>query len=58
MFQLLSCTLSHHHQFAVHRGFTIYILILYMIRMSQKMTSQTITDEFIYVSVQGNERNT
>ena len=27
--------------------FTIYILILYMIRMSQKMTSQTITDEFI-----------
>jgi hypothetical protein len=29
-----------------------------MILMSEKMTSQTITDEFIYVSVQGNERNT
>ncbi len=31
--------------------FTISILILYMIVMSEKMMSQTITDEFIYVSV-------
>jgi hypothetical protein len=38
--------------------FTISILVLYMILMSEKMMSQTITDEFIYVSVQGNERNT
>ncbi len=38
--------------------FTISILILYMILMSEKMTSQTITDEFIYVSVQGNKRIT
>ncbi len=38
--------------------FTISILILYMILMSEKMTSQTITDEFIYVFVWGNERST
>ncbi len=38
--------------------YNIFILILYMILMSEKMTSQTITDEFIYVSVRGNERNT
>ncbi len=29
--------------------FTIYILLLHMILMSEKMMSQTITDEFIYV---------
>ncbi len=29
--------------------FTIYILLLNMILMSEKMTSQTITDEFIHV---------
>ncbi len=28
---------------------TVYILFLHMILMSEKMTSQTITDEFIYV---------
>jgi hypothetical protein len=38
--------------------FTISILLLYMILIGEKMTSQTITDEFIYVSVQGNKRNT
>ncbi len=38
--------------------FTISILILYMILMSEKMTSQTITDEFIYISVWGSKRNT
>jgi hypothetical protein len=38
--------------------FTISILILYMILMSEKMRPQTITDEFIYVSVRGNKRNT
>ncbi len=38
--------------------FTISILSLYMILMSEKITPQTTTDEFIYVSVQGNERNT
>jgi hypothetical protein len=32
-----------------HLFFTIYILLLHMILMSEKMTSQTITDEFIYV---------
>ncbi len=37
---------------------TISILILYMILMSEIMMSQTITDEFIYVSVRGNKRNT
>ncbi len=32
-----------------HLFFTIYILLLHMILMSEKMTSQTITEEFIYV---------
>jgi hypothetical protein len=27
-------------------------------KINAKLTSQTITDEFIYISVQGNERNT
>jgi hypothetical protein len=27
-------------------------------KINVKMTSQTITDEFIYISVQGNEKNT
>ncbi len=36
-----------------------YVFYLYnMILMSEKMTSLTITDEFIYISVWGNERNT
>ncbi len=38
--------------------FTIFILILYMILMSEKMTSQTIIDEFNYISVRGNKRST
>jgi hypothetical protein len=32
-----------------HLFFTIYILLLHMILMSEKMMSQTITEEFIYV---------
>ncbi len=32
-----------------HLFFTIYILFLNMTLMSEKMTSQTITDELIYV---------
>ncbi len=44
------CTLLHPQQLAEHMCFfTIYILFLHMILMSEKMTSQTITDEFIYV---------
>ncbi len=34
-----------------HMFFTIFILFLCMILMSEKMTSLTITDEFIYISV-------
>jgi hypothetical protein len=34
---------------STHLFFTIYILVLHMILMSEKMTSQTITEEFIYV---------
>jgi hypothetical protein len=52
MYQLLLHTLPHHHQLAESKCFfTISIQILYMIFMSEKMTSQTITDEFIYISV-------
>jgi hypothetical protein len=38
--------------------FTIKILLLFMILMSEKKTYQTITDEFIYESVQGDGRKT
>jgi hypothetical protein len=51
MYHLSLHTLPHNHQLAEHKFFTIYMLILDMILMSEKMMSQTITDEFIYVSV-------
>jgi hypothetical protein len=48
MFLISVLTLPNHQQLAEHiRFFTIYILLLHMILMSEKMTSQTITEEFI-----------
>ncbi len=41
-------TLPNHQQLAEHRCFLQYTF-LNMILMSEKMMSQTITDEFIYV---------
>ncbi len=59
MYQLSRLILQHHHRLAEQQRFLQYVYYLYnMILMSEKMTSQTITDEFIYVSFQGNERNT
>jgi hypothetical protein len=59
MYQLSIHILPHHHQLAEHQRYLQYLYYLYkMILMSERMTSQTITDEFIYISVQGNERNT
>ncbi len=49
MFLISVHTLPNHQQLAEHMFFTIYILLLHMILMSEKMTSQTITEEFIYV---------
>jgi hypothetical protein len=48
MFLISVLTLPNHQQLAEHICFcTISILLLDMILMSEKMTSQTITEEFI-----------
>jgi hypothetical protein len=50
MFLISVHTLPNHQQLAEQiLFFTIYILLLHMILMNEKMMSQTITEEFIYV---------
>ncbi len=59
MYQLCNNILPHHHWLAKQICFKQYLYYLYnMILISENMMSQTITDEFIYVSVWGNEINT